>query len=117
MGRFGKETTMAVSITAIYEDGVFRPLEELDLPEHQKFRLIIQPAPDGEPAAPEQETLADVLGFDPSDEEKLRELAERQREAWLKMAGTFAGDRHDVSRRHDYYIYVEPSEKSTNERS
>ncbi len=83
---------MAVSITAIYEDGVFRPLEKLDLPEHRKFQLLIRPLPDEAPATSEQETLADVLGFDPSDEEKLRELGKRQREAWLKMAGTFTGD-------------------------
>jgi len=96
---------MAVSITAIYEDGVFRPLEELDLPEHQKFRLIIQPAPDGEPAAPEQETLADVLGFDPSDEEKLRELAERQRRAIMEIAGTGSSGRRDISSNVDKYLY------------
>ena len=96
---------MAVSITAIYEDGVFRPLEKLDLPEHQKFRLIIQPAPDGEPTAPEQETLADVLGFDPSDEAKLRELAERQHKAIMEIAGTGRSGQRDISSNVDKYLY------------
>ena len=102
---------MVRTITVIYEQGVFRPLEELDLPERQKFQITIQPAPE------DQQTLADALGFDPNDEEKLQETGKRQREAWLKMAGTFTGTQQDVSRRHDYYIYIEPYEQSTHEQS
>lgn len=107
---------MALSITVIYEKGVFRPLEKLDLPERRKFQIVIQPVPE-EPPVKEQQTLADVLGFDPSDEEKLRELGRRQREAMLSMAGTASSGLSDVSQRHDYYIYVEPHEKLIHDRS
>ena len=31
----------AISIPAIYEDGVFRPLEPLDLPEHTRVHLSV----------------------------------------------------------------------------
>lgn len=97
---------MAVSITAIYEHGVFRPLERLDLPEQQKFRITIQPIPEEKPIWPVQETLADVLGFDPSDEEKLRELAERQYKAIMAIAGTGHSGLGDVSSNVDKYLYV-----------
>lgn len=107
---------MALSITAIYEKGVFRPLEKLDLPERQKVQIVIQPVRE-EPPAHEQQTLADVLGFDPSDEEKLRELAERQHKAIMEMAGTAHSGLSDVSQRHDYYIYVEPHERLIQDRS
>lgn len=108
---------MAVSITAVYERGVFRPLEKLDLPEHQKFQITIKPVPKETPVKVEPQTLADVLGFDPADEEKLRELESRQRQAWLSMAGTAASGCSDVSQRHDYYIYIEPHERLTHGQS
>jgi predicted DNA-binding antitoxin AbrB/MazE fold protein len=96
---------MALSITVIYEKGVFRPLEKLDLPERRKFQIVIQPVPE-EPPAKEQQTLADVLGFDPSDEEKLREVADRQYEAIMAIAGTGRSGRTDISRNVDKYLYV-----------
>jgi len=59
-------------------------------------------------AAPRQETLADILGFDPNDKEKLRELGKQQRQALMQMAGRFSGGGLDVSERHDYYLYGQP---------
>lgn len=59
-------------------------------------------------AAPRQETLADILGFDPNDKEKLRELGKQQRQALMQMAGRFSGGGSDVSERHDYYLYGQP---------
>lgn len=32
---------MSNSVIAIYEDGVFKPLQKVSLPEHQKIELII----------------------------------------------------------------------------
>ena len=77
---------MATSFRATYErrSGVLRPLEKVDLPEGE---LIVTARPaDGDPAADEQGhhpklTLADILGFDPNDKEKLRALAEAQYQA------------------------------------
>ena len=59
-------------------------------------------------AAPRQETLADILGFDPSDEEALRALGQRQRQALMEIAGKFSGGGADVSERHDDYLYGRP---------
>lgn len=59
-------------------------------------------------AVPEQETLADILGFDPGDEEALRELGQRQRQALMKIAGTYSGGDADVSGHHDDYLYGQP---------
>ncbi len=59
-------------------------------------------------AAPKQETLADILGLDPSDEEALRALGQRQREALMELAGKFSGGGADVSERHDDYLYGQP---------
>jgi len=42
---------MSEPIRAIYENGVFKPLEALYLPEHQQVRLTVEPA-QSEPAAP-----------------------------------------------------------------
>ena len=59
-------------------------------------------------AVPKQETLADIVGFDPSDEEALRQLGHRQRQALMEMAGKFSGGGADVSRKHDRYLYGQP---------
>ena len=35
-------------IDAIYQNGVFKPLQELGLPENQRVRLSVQPVEDGD---------------------------------------------------------------------
>jgi hypothetical protein len=44
---------MTKSLRAVYENGVLRPLEPLDLPEHQSVDLVLTPSffesPNGEP--------------------------------------------------------------------
>jgi len=45
-------------IQAIYEDGVFKPVELLNLPEHQHVQIVIQ---DFFP--PHKKTLADLYGL------------------------------------------------------
>jgi hypothetical protein len=37
-----------ITTTVIYENGVLRPLEKLDLPEHQKAQVTIEPIPSEE---------------------------------------------------------------------
>ncbi|MDY6877850.1 MAG: hypothetical protein SWK90_16835 [Chloroflexota bacterium] len=64
-----------------------------------------------EDGIPIQETLADVLGFDSEDEDRLLAKGERKRQSLLAMAGTASSGLTDVSERHDYHIYVEPHEQ------
>jgi hypothetical protein len=39
----GGVTTMIRTVDAIYEDGLFRPLEDVDLPNQEKVRLLFLP--------------------------------------------------------------------------
>ena len=38
-------------VDAIYQNGVFKPLQELELPENQRVRLSVQPVESGDVAA------------------------------------------------------------------
>ena len=98
---------MVLSTKAIYESGTLRLLEKLDLQEGQEVCVTIERL--DEDGYPVQETLADVLGFDPNDEEKARELAESQHKAIMKLLESLAGlpgsePPHDGSVNHDKYI-------------
>ncbi|MGE0643515.1 MAG: antitoxin family protein [Nitrospira sp.] len=33
---------MAKVIQAVYEDGVFKPVDKIDLPEHQRVEIVLQ---------------------------------------------------------------------------
>ena len=80
---------MTTSFRAIYEPKTqtLRPLEKVDLPDGE---LIVSARPVteyrqlDEHGLPIQETLADVLGFDPNDEQKMRELGKSQHHAYLE---------------------------------
>lgn len=97
---------MVVSTKAIYESGTLRLLEKLDLQEGQEVCVTIERL--DEDGYPVQETLADVLGFDPDDEEKARALAESQYQAIQKIIGIATTDEpDDASERHDEYLYGE----------
>ncbi len=37
---------MSIIVEATYEDGVFKPLSRVDLAEHDRVRLVIEPARD-----------------------------------------------------------------------
>lgn len=96
---------MTISTIAIYEDGVLRLLEKLQLPEQEVLSVTIRPFDEHA-----QQTLADVLGFDPSDEEKLQELAESQHLAFTELVANLADapgspPPHDSAVNHDKYIY------------
>jgi hypothetical protein len=114
---------MQVRTKVIREGKALYLLEDVALPEGQPLVATIEiptaddvdengPALDQD-GIPIQETLADVLGFDPNDEQRLLAEGERQRKALLEMAraSTAASGLTDVAERHDYYIYVEPHER------
>ncbi|HEY67462.1 MAG TPA: hypothetical protein G4N97_04240, partial [Thermoflexia bacterium] len=79
---------MRVRTRAIREGRALYLLEDITLPEGQPLIVTIEtPVVDkdgsvlDEDGIPIQETLADVLGFDPEDEERLLAEGERQRQA------------------------------------
>ena len=52
---------MTRHVNAIYENGVFKPLEPLDLPDRELVSLSIEKLPAGEPSSSEEPTLFEVL--------------------------------------------------------
>ena len=102
---------MRVRARVIREGRALYLLEGVTLPECQPLVVTIEVPVVDEDGISIQETLADVLGFDPEDEERLLAEGKRQRQALLAMAGTASSGLTDVSECHDYYIYVEPHEQ------
>ncbi len=76
---------MAKTIEAIYEKGVFKPLKKVKLHEHERVKLTISPS--------EQE------------EAEIKKFVDRQKKAFLKIAGTGASGHADVSKNHNRYLY------------
>ncbi len=112
---------MQVQTKVIREGRALYLLEDVDLPEGQPLIITIEiPVADDvggngnvldKDGIPIQETLADVLGFDPSDEQRLLTEGERQRQALLEMAmsSTAASEPpHDGAVNHDKYLYGDP---------
>jgi predicted DNA-binding antitoxin AbrB/MazE fold protein len=90
-----------ITTTVVYENGVLRPNEKLDLTERRVYQAIILPIYE-----PQQQTLTDVLSFDPSDQQAVRDVIEKQRQAlnaFVRSATT--NDADDASARHDEYLY------------
>ena len=73
---------MAETITAIYENGIFKPLEKIKLPNHRKIQLVVLPA-----------------------EEKIPQLVKSQKQALKKYRGIGKSGLTNVSRSHDKYLY------------
>jgi len=71
---------MTKTIVAVYESGIFKPFQPVDLPEHKCVRLVIIP-------------------------EKDAELLETQKKELSKIIGIGESGTSDVSHRHDQYIY------------
>jgi predicted DNA-binding antitoxin AbrB/MazE fold protein len=71
---------MAETIPAVYENGVFHPLQPLGLQEHQRVYLLVIPE---DPAA----------------------LVASQRQALADLAGMGSSGRSDISAAHDSYLY------------
>ena len=76
-----KEDPVTKTIIAVYEDGIFKPLEETHLPDHQRVKLKI--------ISEDEETLL-----------------ESQRKALLEVAGMGASGQDDVARTHDKHLYL-----------
>lgn len=75
---------MSELITAIYEDGIFKPLQDIDLRDHQKVKLEI------------------IYEAEPS-------LVESQKKALLEIAGMGNSGLSDVARKHNKYLYGKDS--------
>jgi predicted DNA-binding antitoxin AbrB/MazE fold protein len=75
---------MSTLITAIYEDGILRPLQDINLSENQRVKLKI---------IPEAETS----------------LVESQKRALLEIAGIGNSGLKDVAREHNKYLYRKDS--------
>ena len=74
---------MKKSVEAIYEHGVFRPLEPVDLPEHQRVQLTV---------ADEEEWLdRDYMEWAASQVQETVSL-EAVRQALAKIPGSLAAD-------------------------
>lgn len=105
---------MRVQTKAIREGRTLYLLEEVNVPEGQQVFVTIETSQvddDGNKSSPSQEALADVLGFDPADEEKAHEMAEAQQQALKDIAGMFKvkdyppKDERSAAAHHDEYIY------------
>ncbi len=71
---------MADAIPAIYEDGKFKPLQKVNIPEHKHVHLILIP-----------------------DEEI--DILKSQKKEISKIIGIGSSDKTDVARKHDQYLY------------
>jgi predicted DNA-binding antitoxin AbrB/MazE fold protein len=78
-------------LKAVYEDGVFRPLEPVRLPEHQEVTLVLETA-GSEGGAAEEKPIWEVAA------DLVRDLPEDA----LSSLPT------DAAAQHDHYLYAAP---------
>ncbi len=71
---------MSEAIPAVYEDGKFKPLQRVNLPEHKHVHLIL---------IPEEEAV----------------LLNSQKRELSKIVGIGKSGKTDVARKHDRYLY------------
>jgi len=71
---------MTEAIPAVYEDGIFKPLQKVDLPEHKHVHLMVMP-------------------------EDESELLKSQKKALSKIIGVGSSGFTDVAKKHDQYLY------------
>ena len=83
---------MSQHLRAIYEDGVFRPLEPVRLAEHQEIVLVLETT----------ETAASVVGDEKPFWEVAADLARDIPDDVLSAVPT------DGAARHDHYLYAAP---------
>ena len=72
---------MTETIVAVYEDGIFKHLRKVTLPEHKRMRLAVLPEEGGELLELQKKELSSIIGIGESGIS-------------------------NVSRRHDQYIYT-----------
>lgn len=71
---------MTKTIVAVYENGIFKPFQPVDLPEHKYVHLVIISEEDAELLETQKKELSNIIGIGESGIS-------------------------DVSRRHDQYLY------------
>ncbi len=76
---------MTKTVDAIYEKGVFKPLKKVKYHEHERVKLTISPAD--------------------QDEAEIKRFVDRQKKAFLRIAGTGSSGLTDVSKNHNRYLY------------
>ena len=83
---------MTNTVEAIYENGIFKPVKKVNIPEHERVKLIISiREPD--------ELIAE-------DEEAIKRLVEKQKKALKELIGIGDSGLGDVSKNHDKYLYI-----------
>ncbi|RZN43510.1 MAG: DUF104 domain-containing protein [Methanophagales archaeon ANME-1-THS] len=70
---------MTKTIVAVYKDGVFKPLQKVDLPEHKHVHLVVIPEEDAGLLELQKKELSSIIGIGESGIS-------------------------DVSRRHNHYL-------------
>jgi predicted DNA-binding antitoxin AbrB/MazE fold protein len=53
---------MTESIPAIYEDGIFKPLQKVNLPEHKHVHIMVMPEDEVELLDSQQKALSKIIG-------------------------------------------------------
>lgn len=76
---------MTKTVNAIYEDGVFKPVKKVKLPEHERFRLTISTLEVGE--------------------SEIKKTVAMQKRALKKLIGVGRSGLSDGSVNHDKYLY------------
>lgn len=76
---------MVQTLEAVYENGVFKPLQKIKLPEHEHFTLKII--------------------HKEEDDIEMRKVVEKQKKALKKLIGIGASGLTDGSINHDKYLY------------
>jgi predicted DNA-binding antitoxin AbrB/MazE fold protein len=71
---------MTEMISAIYEDGMFKPLQKVNIPDHKHVHLILMP-----------------------DEEVT--LLKAQKKEMSKIIGIGSSGKTDIARKHNKYLY------------
>lgn len=80
---------MPKTIDAIYEDGVFKPLEKVNLKHNKKIELVIFPT-----------------------EEDIPDFMKAQKKTLSRLCGIGCSNLGDLGRNHDKYLYRETHETS-----
>jgi len=79
---------MSNSLKVIYEDGVFKPLQKVNLKEHQKLELVIKKVIEDTPVSNSS-----------------------KQESPLRLIGLFESDVEDLAVNHDTYLYNQPEKE------
>jgi predicted DNA-binding antitoxin AbrB/MazE fold protein len=54
---------MTKTIVAVYEEGIFKPLQKIDLPEHKHVHLVVIPEEDTKLLELQKKELSSIIGI------------------------------------------------------